>query len=390
MTSAHHCRLTCGRTPCTAPMGRNPPGSLRLRRPRHTPSFRGMRGQGHRLASVGPQTLCGRRELPSALHQPWNVTLADNSVHRVKFTFGHPPFDMLLQPSVYDQTSWERLLREQEYAYHVAALRRVIRRFASGGQCTVLDIGCNSGYISLLSASFGCRVHAFEASPAMQRHAQRSFDANGEIGRRVNLHRIAVARQEGNLNFVTLRGGSIYDHIVSAAEARTLSALPDHRVTRVPARPISIELAKSGPADSFDFAKLDCEGCEAMALVTLRPLLVRGAIRVIMTEWITKRIQAVSGKNMIENAVGILRSAGYRSLTWSGHPQPLDTLLDPKTEVGDLFIVHGDISVAEFTEQDFSARSHGILATWQELQQCEQTQGGRRRIHSTQNHNKRK
>lgn len=311
-------------------------------------------------------TICGVREPPTLLRLAWNATLATRE-HLVTFSHGHPPFRMLLRPSNYDADNWRRLLLEKEYVYHVALLRTIVSHFVPPEECVALDVGANSGYVSLAAASLGCTVVAAEANPSTARNARRSFALNG-AGKRITLHNIAISKMDGKVSFAVRKGGgSIYDRILTEEEAA--AGLPSgFHLVRVPSAPLHRALNQLSSPSIVHVAKLDCEGCEATAIETMAPLLHRGAVKVILSEWITSRIASVSGNSSLAAALATLERAGYRSLSWSGHAQPLATLADPRMEVGDLFLVHGSIAAA-FAAKMQQPRD-GMLAQWEALKRC--------------------
>lgn len=317
---------------------------------------------------IPPKQLCGKRRQPWVIKQPWDKTLRENKNHPVRFVHGHPPFRMKLRPSTFDERMWMRLLTEQEYIFQVAVMDMIVRKVVPPSQqCGAVDIGANAGYISLVAASLGCGVDALEASPATAENAQRSFSINDEIGNRIRLHHAAVSKTRGSVAFASLRGGSIYDRMVSDDEAvkiveKTDGVFGKFSVTRVPTKPVH-ELIHS---KVVHFLKLDCEGCEAQAIETMAPLLERGDIKVILAEWITTRIRKVSGAESIPAVVDLLTKTGYQLYGYDGQPLSMSFISDLKTEVGDLFIVHK--SVAKFTE--LINGNGGVLETWQELKQC--------------------
>lgn len=301
---------------------------------------------------------------------PWSV----NATADAHFAQGHPPFGMHLHASMYDPISWARVLKEQEYVYHVAAFRMAVRYFVPKGlSCRAIDVGANSGYVSLVAASLSCDVDAFEANPMTAQVARRSFDVN-PFGQRITLHNAGIAQTEGSLPFLTKRsGGSIYDKIIGEAEARQKANDPEARVIRIPTRHISAMLRMPSTIAKLNspitIAKLDCEGCEAAAIETMAPLLLQGSgPRLILAEWITSRIKLVSGISSLKTAIKLLETTQYRCFSWSGDPQPLSTLADIKTEVGDLWLVHPSIPPIAFANR--MKEAGGMLETWQALQKC--------------------
>ena len=312
--------------------------------------------------------ICGKRKKPWVIHQAWASTLSENRVHPVHFVNGHPPFRMKLRPSTFDERMWMRLLTEQEYIYQVAVIRMVVRKVVGPSeQCSVVDIGANAGYISMAAASLGCRVDSMEASPANAENARRSFLANENAGTRVTLHHAAVSKTPGSVAFAYLRTGSIYDRMVSDEDAIKMAGKKDgdfgkFTVTRVQTKTVH-ELIGSR---IVHFLKLDCEGCEAQAIETMAPLLQRGLIKIILSEWITSRINKVSGPKSLQAAVELLRANNYTCFHFNGQSVDYNYVTLAKTEVGDLFFVHR--SVVNFGA--LVSESGGVLEEWNALKQC--------------------
>ena len=98
----------------------------------------------------------------------------------------------------------------------------------------------------------------------------------------------------------------------------------------------------------------------------MAPLLERGAVKVILAEWITSRILLVSGKESLAAALVLLQRTGYQAYSWAGDPVSLSALVDPKTEVGNLFLAHSSVPLSSWMQ----ARPRGLLATWNKLIKC--------------------
>jgi len=325
------------------------------------------------LSLLVSSSTAGPAESPCGERVPWNQTLVDrwdetlreNAPALVGFVHGHPPFQLFVRPANFDLRMFERLLRETEYALEVAAVRLTISHIVSDGEtCGFVDIGANAGYVSLVAAALGCTTDAIEASPATARLTQRSFDLNAKLAGSLRLHTALVGPGEGSVPFAMLRSGSIYDRMVSEAEAKRIEEGqlrdPNWRewgnftIVRVPSRPVR-DLVRSAVVH---MVKMDCEGCEAQAIEAMEPLLAVGRIKMILSEWVTHRIAHISGQAALDGAIRLLRRTGYRYYSWSGLRMQWAELLDNSTEVGDLFFVHRSVQPI-FESQLAAARTRG-------------------------------
>ena len=63
---------------------------------------------------------------------------------------------------------------------------------ASSAHPIVLDIGANAGYFTLLAASLGASVYAFELQPTCVDHIRQRLDANTGLGSRVHLFQMGL------------------------------------------------------------------------------------------------------------------------------------------------------------------------------------------------------
>lgn len=116
---------------------------------------------------------------------------------------------------------------------------------------TVLDIGANLGYFTMLLADLvghEGRVLAFEPNPEMASRTQRSISVNG-FGGRATLHQVALADKDGEMLLdvvVDMPGGG---HLVAMAPMTEPEAEPEPVAeTPVP--------AASKPLDVIDYAPL--------------------------------------------------------------------------------------------------------------------------------------
>lgn len=125
---------------------------------------------------------------------------------------------------------------------------------------TVLDVGANVGAFTLWALSKGARlVHAYEPEPG---NADRLVVNTGKLGDRVEVHRVAVGPDEGELYLApgpdaTHGGGT---HVYSGGEPEVDADL----LARVPVRPVDLVLRHAIDAGGGELGvwKMDVEGAE--------------------------------------------------------------------------------------------------------------------------------
>jgi FkbM family methyltransferase len=119
----------------------------------------------------------------------------------------------------------------------------------------VIDGGANVGLFALAASTVvGATgaVHAVEAAPATAELLRRNVAMNP--GRPIEVHELALADREGELDFVTFEAGSGLSSFAPAASGA---------VTRVRATTLD---ALTAPMARVDLVKLDLEGAELRAL----------------------------------------------------------------------------------------------------------------------------
>ncbi len=163
---------------------------------------------------------------------------------------------------------------------------------------TVVDVGANIGYYTLLaSAGVGLkgRVHAVEADPLTFNILEKNIEVNG-YGSIVRAHQCAVANKRGELTLYQYRnhpgGNNIFGN---ALDPRIVAGV------KVPAIPLD-ELIP----DSVDVMKIDAEGSEPLIFEGMQGLLQRSPqIRIIMEfapQMIERTINPLEFLKRIRNA----------------------------------------------------------------------------------------
>lgn len=122
----------------------------------------------------------------------------------------------------------------------------------------VLDIGANIGVHSILMARHFQKVWAFEPDPITSGHAYANICANVEEDWKVELRQAAVSDRAGKATFVRVKGNTTGSHLEGCKSP--YGPTERFEVETVDCRPLF---------DWADFAKIDCEGHEAVLIDTL-------------------------------------------------------------------------------------------------------------------------
>ena len=177
-----------------------------------------------------------------------------------------------------------RLGRLQEIFYlkpgsYEPQTERFIRQNVKPGM-TVLDIGANTGYMTILLADVvGAhgQVHSFEPMPANYELLRKNVDANGL--NQVHLHNFALSDRKGE---ATLHidpgndGGNTIGNVVGEGWS-------GHSVITVATEALDDFLGRAG-IDKVDFIKIDVEGAESLVFSGAHKLLSRADAPLIVCE----------------------------------------------------------------------------------------------------------
>lgn len=149
------------------------------------------------------------------------------------------------------------LRKNRGYEKHETALVREVVRAGD----TVLDIGANIGYYSVLFASLvgdaGC-VHAFEPHPDNALLLRKNLDLNG-FSQRVRVNQAAVADREGTLK--------LFCSHLNAGDCRIYGSQKNINAHEVSVLTIDNYLNPSvSSMPKVDFIKMDIQGAEYSAL----------------------------------------------------------------------------------------------------------------------------
>ncbi|MES2099792.1 MAG: FkbM family methyltransferase [Pseudomonadota bacterium] len=156
--------------------------------------------------------------------------------------------------------------------YELDVTRRLVAAARGGG--TLVDVGANYGYYSLLWAAQrpANRVVAFEASPRNFAHIEGNISRNG-LGSRIELHRVAIGRNAGSLQFdVGPQDQSGWGGLATSASSRSVEV-----------QVLRLDELWSTP-DDIDVLKIDVEGADTWVLQGAEQLLRAKRIKAIFYE----------------------------------------------------------------------------------------------------------
>jgi FkbM family methyltransferase len=172
---------------------------------------------------------------------------------------------------------------------------------------TVLDVGANFGYYSVVCADAvgpTGAVHAFEPDPAAFELLTANADANG-LADRIHVHRFAVGDHDGTVSY-HLAEEAAFSGLTSTGRSATRG------VVEVRLRSLDSFAVDHG-IEQIDALKIDVEGHEAEVLRGARRLLQRSADPLIMLE-VTAKNLTEAARDALTGALAELFAAGYHGL----------------------------------------------------------------------------
>lgn len=208
--------------------------------------------------------------------------------------------ELRVNPLVRRNGSWIYLNPEDEsvsyrvllgwYEDHVTALFE--RLMESVG--TVVDVGANIGWYTLLAAKHGKRVFAFEPDPVSYSHLQRSISANHYSN--VVSRDICLSNRDGQARLY-----------LTDSKNKGLHSI----VMRVGSKSLEVPCEKLDtifPTETIDLLKIDAEYAEAVILDGARRMLTEGRVRNIILEWSpvvwTSKTDLLNGFKAVEIETG--------------------------------------------------------------------------------------
>jgi FkbM family methyltransferase len=211
---------------------------------------------------------------------------------------------------------------------------------------TILDIGANEGYYSLLFARLmrdNGRVLAFEPDPSNSRLLRRNIEANGY--QCIELHEYALSDGEGETTFYP--GGGV-GSLVHTTTPLAYFASPSQPVT-VRTRTLDNVLREAN-IKNVDLMKIDVEGADLLVLKGAKRTLETTNVRILMDV-------DVSGDERTE-LFDLLHSSGFSLYRIGKGLKPIDfangspipSCLEP---VKSPKVAHGSSSVLSSTKSRF-------------------------------------
>jgi len=150
---------------------------------------------------------------------------------------------------------------------------------------TVLDIGANQGFFSLLAASRGARVFAYEPLPETFEVLRMNIEANGLVAQIVAYNEAIAARDGRCQAFVPTSDKLIASGSVTLDQsiADKLTDLVSATLTIAAVHSVSLKTALGRVQQSrIDLLKFDCEGSELEAIKATPPELFEDVQAVVM------------------------------------------------------------------------------------------------------------
>jgi len=167
----------------------------------------------------------------------------------------------------------------------------------------------------------------------------------------------------GELIFINQ--GNIYSHVVTPAQLAE-SSEKDHAI-RVP----SVRLSEVVPLHTIRFLKVDIEGAEPHAFLTLKPHFEAHLVQFGIMEFNAKRIDDLNPGQM-KFVFAMLANSGYRLSFWNGLRWPVNQkkmmvvfreCVKLATE-GELMFYHSDLEVEFERLRLLTVKANAVPCVW--------------------------
>jgi FkbM family methyltransferase len=241
--------------------------------------------------------------------RPWNRVLSrfvaaypfqrgQTRLRRItgRWLVGRLPFGPWVRVSGLVDTEWNFL---SGYTKEDATTQ-FVKSFLRPGM-TFVDAGANVGYFTLLAASLGARVVAYEPTPAVAERLRENVTLNAFNN--VTIVNAAVADKCGSLTFY----GTASSESPDDPEANNLFGGGDYSI-EVAAVSLDDNLADHG-VQKVDLLKIDVEGAEPMVLDGAEKLLRHPAAPTILIE--VNPVSLRSANYAPDAVLSRLQSHGY-------------------------------------------------------------------------------
>jgi len=228
----------------------------------------------------------------------------------------------------------------------------------------VLDLGANIGWFSIVAVLAGCEVHAFEPVPEIAAVCERNVARAMAVGKgRCTVHRVAAGATRGRAR-IALDPSNFGDNRVldGAAPADMRAA----REIEIEIAPVDALLPDPFVRDGIDFAKIDTQGSEWLALQGLRATLARSPRMALLMEFWPYALRGAKPEDLLQFLVEQGFTLG--KATEAPFPMSAERILaqvsrrDPVKGGIDLWGTRG----APFHVLGLKARLHGIVRSLKE------------------------
>ncbi len=253
--------------------------------------------------------------------------------------------DSILGPAI-ERGSWA----DHETDLMLAHLRPGMR---------VLDLGANIGWFSSAAVLAGCEVHAFEPVPDIAEVCERNVARAVAAGKgRCIVHRFAAGAARGKAR-IALDPRNFGDNRVIDGEAPA-----DMRAAR--GREIELAPVDELVHDGIDFAKIDTQGSEWLALQGMRATLTRSPRLALLMEFWPYALRGAKPEHLLQFLVEQGFTLG--KATEAPFPMSAERILsqisrrDPVKGGIDLWGTRG----APFHVLGLKARLHGLVRSFKE------------------------
>jgi FkbM family methyltransferase len=182
---------------------------------------------------------------------------------------------------------------------------------------TVLDVGANIGYFSLLAAQLAGAtgaVWAFEPTPHLVKLLERSIRENG-FESRIHVVPAAVSSTLGTSSFHVNVQAHVMSSLYAEASRTPLGIEGQYEYERIDVPCTSLDAwAAAHDWPPVDFVKMDIEGAEKEALDGMRALSHRNPRLQLIIEFSVRNLHAAGVT--VEEFYTALRDCGFRRVSW--------------------------------------------------------------------------
>jgi FkbM family methyltransferase len=136
---------------------------------------------------------------------------------------------------------------------------------SKNGESTIIDVGSNSGYFSVIGLSYGSNVIAIEANPVYQQYVNKSIELNNFDKSKFKYYECFASN---NPEPVLFDGWSGYDNMISKDNVASVSTVSIDNIHK----------------KEVLLLKIDVEGAEPFVLKSAESLIKKNKIKYIMFE----------------------------------------------------------------------------------------------------------